>query len=250
MSRYTNYLHDKAKADTAFWDAHNPENGQEAFDYAEYQRRLKDYKVAFEWFVKAADAHVICAWYRLGEASFFGYGCEKDLDKAKQYFSRFMHHAVPLKSDYETYFLGQCYMHGWGTEIDIPEAISLFRSLGNQCGDALHALGLIYQDLDAVQAKQYFLLALQAGCLKTPFALYEMYGFDLQHFPYKRELFEHFSFILGQLMRVAELHPCKEYYQRLGNFYETALPNDYEWNMNKFRELARKYYRLSQTCKS
>lgn len=146
-----------------------------------------------------------------GEAAFFGYGCEKDLDKAKQYFSRFMCHAVPFKSDYETYFLGQCYMHGWGIESDIPEAISLFRSLGNQCGDALHALGLIYQDLDAVQAKQYFLRALQVGCLKTPFALYEMYGFDLQHFPY---------------------------------------PNDYEWNMRKFRELAQKYYHLSQTCKS
>ena len=248
MSRYTNYLHDKAKRDTAFWDSHIPQKGQEAFDYAEYQRGLKDYRIAFKWFTKAASDNITGAWYRLGEAAFFGYGCEKDLNKAEQYFSYFMCHATSFQSNLETYFLGQCYMHGWGTDIDIPKAISLFQSLGDQCGNALHALGLIYQDLDVVQAKAYFVHALQIGCLQTPFALYEMYGFDLQHFPYKRELFEHFSFILGQLMRVAELHPCKEYYQRLGNFYETALPSDYEWNMNKFKKIAQKYYRLSQQC--
>lgn len=249
MSRYTNYLHDKAKEETLFWDNHEPQNGQEAFEYAEYQRRLKDYKIAFVWFKKAVNEGIICAEYRLGEAHFFGYGCEKDFTKANLYFSQFMQNAVLIKSNLATYFFGQCCAHGWGTEKNRSKAIALFQSLGHQCGDALHALGLIYQDIDEVQAKKYFLQALQVGCLKTPFALYEMYSFDLQHFPYKRELFEHFSFILGQLMRVAELHPCKEYYLRLGNFYETALPNDYEWNLVKFKKIAQKYYDLSRKCK-
>ena len=258
MSWYTNKLHDDIRKETTFWDNHEPSGAREFFEYAEYQWRLKDYRIAVEWLRKAEAEGYVLAAYRLGESYWHGYGQEKDEGAAQRYFARFMAQAGVCYADTEytelaLYFQGNCYANGWGTEKDVKKAETAYLSMGDASGDAMEALGLLYKDEISEagheeKAWKYFLKALELGCMGAPFRLYEMSGCDLVHFAYQRPLFEHFSFILGRLMRVVELHPCKEYYDRLGRFYETALPNDYQWNIDKFKKLAEKYYALGESC--
>lgn len=252
MSKYTNELHQQALLDTKFWDSHQPQNAKEIFQYGEYQWQLKDYRIAVPMLKKAAEQGISAAYYRLGEASWYGCGCVKDRDLSQKQFHMFLK-KVDLQSKcndsikYELYFLGNCYKNGWGTVQNSEMAIQWYRKLGLKSAWGMMGLGKIYKSQEKInQAKECFKIALEIGHLEAPFHLYEISGYDLLHFAYKRELFEHFSFILGRLMRVAELHPCKEYYDRLAWFYETAIPNDYTWNQEKFKKISKKYYQLGK----
>ncbi len=255
MSWYTNKLHDDIRRETTFWDSHAPQNEKEYFQYAEYQYGLADYRMALPWYEKAAAEGNGLALYRLGEASWHGYGREKNEKEARQYFRLFMTKDGFCDGDAELalFFQGNCFAFGWGVEKDPQKAEACFLKMGETSGLAMEALGVLYKDNHtaaghADKAKTYFRRALELGSLQAPFYLYELSGFDLVHFAYKQELFEHFSFIAGRLVRAAELRPCKEYYDRLGHFYETAVPNDYQWNMDKFRKFAEKYYALGEKC--
>ncbi len=251
MSKYTNELHRKALEDTEFWDHHNPKNPEELFLYGEYQWCLKDYRMAVPVFKKAAKYGILSAYYRLGEAYWYGCGCTKNRNLSKHQFHMFLktNKTGDIKKK-EIYFAANCYKNGWGTMQNLEKAIQYYRKLGFRSAWGLMGLGKIYKYQGKItQAKTCFKMALDIGHLEAPFYLYEISGYDLLHFAYKRELFEHFSFILGRLMRVAELHPCKEYYDRLAWFYETAIPNDYTWNQEKFKKISKKYYQLGKLYK-
>lgn len=250
MSCYTNRLHDEIRRETTFWDSHTPQHGQEYFQYAEYQWKLKDYKIAHPWLRQAWQAGIIAAAYRLGEAYWNGYGCRADAAQGQAYFQQFMKQSEPLAEEQVLTFRGACYAHGWGVGKDVKQAARIYQRLED--GPAKwEALGILYATepgfaLDL--AKQYLIQAMNGGSLSAPFYLYAMSGYDLLHFPYKNILFEHFAFILGRLVRVAELRPCREYYYRLAAFYTDALPYDYVWNRQKFSKLADRYKKLGDAC--
>ena len=250
MSQYTNRLHDEIRTETTYWDHHTPQNGQEYFQYAEYQWKLKDYRLAHPWLERARKAGIIEALYRLGEAYWNGYGCRSDSVKGQFYFQQFIVQSQPFKTDEFLFFRGNCYAHGWGVPKDTRHAKRLYEMM-TESARKWEVLGILYVtepgfSLDA--GKAYFLRAMKEGSLLAPFYLYAMSGYDLLHFPYKNTLFEHFSFMLGRLIRVAELHPCREYYERLAAFYEDALPYDYAWNTRKFAKLADHYRKLGNAC--
>lgn len=251
MSQYTNRLHDEIRTETTFWDHHTPQNGAEYFQYAEYQWKLKDYKIVHPWLERALAAGIIQAAYRLGEAYWNGYGRPVDAALGQAYFQQFMKRSEELTDDQTRYFRGTCYANGWGVTKDVAQAEAVYQTM-TEGPTKWEALGMLYAtepgfSLD--KAKSYLLRAMQEGSLSAPFYLYAMSGYDLLHFPYKNTLFEHFSFLLGRLVRAAEIRPCKEYYYRLADFYTDALPYDYAWNTVKFKKLAAHYKQLGDKCR-
>lgn len=251
MSQYTNRLHDEIRTETTYWDHHTPQNGLEYFQYAEYQWKLKDYRLAHPWLHRAHEAGIVASSYRLGEAYWNGYGCVQDAVRGQAYFHQFMAQSTYLQADEVLYFRGNCYAYGWGVAKDTQQADAVYKRMADSA-QKWEALGMLYVtesgfSLDA--GKAFFLRAMREGSLLAPFYLYAMSGYDLLHFPYKNTLFEHFSFMLGRLVRVAELHPCREYYERLASFYADALPYDYAWNTRKFAALAAHYRHLGAACR-
>ena len=137
----------------------------------------RDYKKAFEWFSKAANAGNVSAKTKLGLMYLEGWYVAKDYQKAKAYFEE----AASEHFDVAEYYLGMMYEFGHGVEVNDLEAIKWYRRAAMQGNDdAEYHLGEYYlrgevveQDYD--EAKRLIEISAQKGNSYAQTALGGMY---------------------------------------------------------------------------
>lgn len=253
MSAYTDRQHEKALQETLYWEMKVPETPLEAFAYGEYQFALKDYREAVPWYQKAAAKGCIPAQFQLAYCLHYQLGTAPDQATENRLFVNVLAHDHSSAASAALYRLGMCYTYGFGTAPDEKKGLQFFIQSKADILESLYELGLYYRwgkggiTPDRKTAGKYFRLAYDQYCEQAIFALYAMFAGPFSEFPFIREIQEAYSFTLGQLVRVAELNPCKEYLHRLADFYEQGYPGDTGDNLVKFKKLAQKYRRQAAT---
>ena len=92
-----------------------------------------DYKKAYEYFTKDETEVSVCTIYALGEMYRQGLYVEKDLEEALECYEDIVYDDSTFKEldDYywrACYRLGQALHYGWGTEVDIDEAVDVLNT--------------------------------------------------------------------------------------------------------------------------
>ncbi|MBP2650554.1 MAG: hypothetical protein H6Q74_1379 [Firmicutes bacterium] len=247
MSTYTDIEHEKALSETLYWENKQLTDKKAFFAYAQYQYALKDYIEAVAWYKKAADEQYIPAIYQLAYCMRYSLGISSDCKIEERLFQTVLAHD---DGGYETavkYRLGMSYTYGFGTQIDEVKGLAYFNQAKEEQPQAIYELGLYYKSgkggvkADKKTAETYFREAYDRHCEQAIFELFAMFEGNFEDFAYVREIKEAYSFKLGQLMRVAELRPCKEYFTRLADLYQQGYPGDTNENLGKFARLAQKY---------
>lgn len=95
-----------------------------------------DYEKAYYYFLKSSHLNNPNALYKLGDMYFYGNQVEQDYDIAFYWYERAKYYAIEImEGDHfitsEVYpnichRLGICYMNGYGTELDLLEALTFF----------------------------------------------------------------------------------------------------------------------------
>lgn len=249
MSTYTDREHEKALKETLYWMSKEPITKEEKYYYGEYQYNLKDYIEAVVWYKKSAEEFYIPAMYKLAYCMRNNLGIYSDYEIENELFKKVINEDKKHVQTESIYRLGMCYNYGYGVESDHKKAVSYFRKIENESAAAMYELGLIYRDgkvgyaVNKEKARQYLRKAYDGFYEDAIFALFYMFEGEFSHFPYIREIKEAYSFKLGQLMRVAELNPCREYILRLADFYYRGYPGDTGEKLERFRSKAQKYYK-------
>lgn len=117
----------------------------------------KDYKKAFQYFLKAAQTGDFYARLIVGEMYHCGYGTKQDFTKAAEYYKSVMGH-TPAKS-----YLGLLYAFGEGVDYDIVQAFNhsttneLVIAQTLRCGDeAIRGYKASYSNLLRSSERQYW----------------------------------------------------------------------------------------------
>jgi len=247
MSTYTDIEHETVLRKTLYWQTKQPSTTEEYFEYAQYQYALKDYKEAVIWYKKAAIEQYIPALYQLAYCLHHQLGIASDDETETSLFKKVIAHDEIANDAEASYRLGMMYTYGYGTEIDEKKGLFYFNQAKEESCQSLYEIGLFYKigkngmAVDKAKAEQYFRTAYDQHCEQAIFALFDLFEGNFEEFTYIREIKEAYSFTLGQLMRVAELKPCKEYLLRLADFYGQGYPGDTDENLKKFDRLAKKY---------
>lgn len=249
LSLYTDREHERALNETLYWIGRTPFTKEEKYDYGEYQYRLKDYKEAVKWYRESSEQLYIPAMYKLAYCIRHNLGIFSDKDEETMLFRKVIAHDKEVDDVQAKYRLGMCYTYGYGTEIDEENGILYFTKAKDGSIDALYEIGMFYKegkagyDVDKKKAEEYFRKAYDGFCENAIFEIFDMHDGEFSEFPYTREIKEGYSFKLGRLIRVAELKPCKEYFNRLAAFYENGYPGDMGEKLERFHRRAQKYYR-------
>jgi len=247
MSTYTDKEHERALNQTLYWKAKTPATKEEAFEYAQYQYTLKDYKEAVVWYKKSAQEQYIPSLYQLAYCMRHQLGIGSDNDIETILFKQVIVHDENASDFVAKYRLGMCYTYGYGTDVDEQKGAFYFMQAKDEVSQALYEIGLFYKEgkgglqANSKKAEEYLSKAYDGHCEQAMFTLFAMFTGDLKDFAYKREIKEAYAFKLGQFMRVAELRPCKEYLTRLADFYQQGFPGDTQEGLKKFKSLAKKY---------
>lgn len=248
MSIYTDREHERALSETLYWIKNTPMTKKEKYDYGEYHYDLKDYKEAVKWYKESSQQLYIPAMYKLGYCMRNNLGIASAYNKENSLFQQVMIHDKEVEDSKAKYRLGMCYTYGYGVEIDEKTGLSYFLQ-GDADENALYEIGKFYKegkagyDIDKKKAEKYFLKAYEGFCEEAIFEIFDMYTGEFKDFQYIREIKEGYSFKLGRLIRVAELNPSKEYFNRLGDFYNKGYPGDKGEKLENFKNKAKKYYK-------
>lgn len=252
MSIYTDTEHEKALEQTLFWQAMKPVSKEEFFAYAQYYFSLKDYKEAIIWYKKAAELNYIPAIYELAYCMRYELGCSSNEEEEDRLFHRVLEEKRSRNFLASDYHMGMCFTYGYGTAVDEQKGFQYFIQAGSEVYQAVYELGLFCKmgkgnaNIDLVKAAELFREAYDGGCEEAIFELYAIYDGEFKAFPYQREIKEAYAFKLGRLLRVAELKPCREYLQRVADFYRAGFPDDTEENIRKFLRLANQYQQKAE----
>lgn len=247
MSTYTDRQHEYALNETLYWEKEIPDTPLKAFAYGQYQFSLKDYQEAVTWFQKAAEQNHIPAQFQLAYCLHYQLGILPDNETENQLFANVLIHDHTSLTSEARYRLGMSYTYGFGTPIDEIKGFSYFMQSKEAIPHSLYELGLYYRwgkgsmTPDRNIAAKYFRAAYEQFCEQAIFELFMMFSGPFAEFTFARDIKEAYSFKLGQLLRVAELKPCKEYFHRLADFYEQGYPGDTKENILKFKKLAQTY---------
>lgn len=250
MSIYTDTVHEKALEQTLFLQAMKPVSREDFFAYAQYYFSLKDYKEAVIWYKKAVGLNYIPAMYALAYCMRYELGCASNAEEEALLFGRVLE--ANHTSDFSAYHMGMCFTYGYGIAVDEEKGFQYFRQAEHEVYEAMYELGLFYKvgkgsiRKDLAKATAFFRKACDGGCEESIFELYAIYDGDFKDFPYQRELRQAYAFKLGRLLRVAELKPCREYLQRVADFYRVGFPDDTEENIQKFLRFANKYQQKAE----
>lgn len=250
MSIYTDTAHEKALEQTLFWQAMKPVSREDFFAYAQYYFSLKDYKEAVFWYKKAAALNYIPAVYALAYCMRYELGCVSNAEEEALLFGRVLE--ANQTSDFSAYHMGMCFTYGYGTAVDEEKGFQYFRQAEHEVYEAMYELGLFYKmgkgsiRKDLAKSTVFFHKAYDGGCEEAIFELYAIYDGDFKDFPYQRDLRQAYAFKLGRLLRVAELKPCREYLQRVADFYRAGFPGDTEENIQKFLRFANEYQQKAE----
>ena len=97
----------------------------------------KDHNLAFNWYMKAANANHIDALCAVGDCYFSGYGVLQSYVQAFIFWQK----SAKLGNPDAMFRVGDCYHFGWGVTEDISYAIELYTMAAeNGCKDAQEAL--------------------------------------------------------------------------------------------------------------
>ncbi len=234
MSTFTDVEHTFAKKATQDWRDRTPGTPEEAYAYADFQYRLKDFCLAAQWYGRAAAEGYVPAQYMLGLCIATRRGIRGRQSEATTLFK----HAVAyykehLEDPEACYRLGILYLYGYGVEQDAARAREWFQK-GAEAGHAgaLYELGKFYRDgkagcpLDKQEARAYFRKAYDGHWEQAIFADFALFDGPFEAYEYKREIKEAYSFRLGQLMRVAEARPDRETLKAIIALYRHGYPGD------------------------
>lgn len=249
LSTYTDREHEKALSETRYWMKKVPVTGEEEYGYGEYQYDLKDYKDAVVWYKKSAEKGCISAAFKLAYCIRHNFGIKSNYKVEEQLFKQVIMHDSKEESIEAFYRLGMCYTYGYGIEMNEEKGILYLQRVKNKKPKASYEIGLFYKNgkgkksIDKKKAEYYFCKAYDGFVEDAIFQIYDMFEGEFSQFPYVREIKEAYSFKLGRLMRTAELRPCREYLLRLADFYKKGYPGDTGDKLEKFYNLAQKYYK-------
>jgi TPR repeat protein len=125
-----------------------PEPAQSSMQAAKDAYQRKDYKLAVEWFRKAAEQGDAKAQYNLGIAYDKGQGVAQDYAKAAQWYRKAADQGLTQAQNN----LGILYKQGQGVPQDYAQAAGWFRlAAGLGFAQAQHNLGLAYRDGQGVK---------------------------------------------------------------------------------------------------
>jgi len=142
----------------------------------------KDYKIALEWYMKAAEQDYDAALYNVGLYYYRGYGVEIDYYKALEWMTKaaakgdvkayqtlgnMYHDGTPIKDlnlsftwyqkaaeggfSFGEYALADAYYYGYGTDVDKVKAFGWYmRAASQDHGGAMYKIGLMYNFGDGV----------------------------------------------------------------------------------------------------
>jgi TPR repeat protein len=125
-----------------------PETAQSALQAAKDAHQRKDYKLAVEWFRKAAERGDAKAQYNLGTAYDKGQGVAQDYAQAAQWYRKAADQGLPQAQNN----LGILYKQGQGVPQDYAQAAGWFRQAADVgFAQAQYNLGLAYRDGQGVK---------------------------------------------------------------------------------------------------
>ncbi len=258
MSLFTDFEHMIIVEESQKWEGRLPVTGEEYYRYGALQYRLKDFYKAVHFFRKAWKAQVMEASYGLSICILEEKGLERRLTEVQEWKQcskeAFQFYKSMKKPDPEAqYRLGKCYAYGIGTSPDLEKAVVLFNAL-EEHGGALFEMAAAYEHgcgglkKDEKKALKLYRTAYDKNYEEAIFAHYRLSGEDFENYPYQREIKEAYSFRIGQLMRIAEIAPCRDSYQRLAVLYENGYPGDHGEEDIRFRKKALIYRKLEESC--
>lgn len=231
MSKYTDFEHEKALADTKYWKKTIIDTPEKEYHHGLYHLRLKDYQVAYFWFNQAWKNEYLPAGY------FLLYLIKEHLVPASNKIELlsltrtvFNYYSTPATSD-DYYHLGMLYKNGWGTPKDLPKAFECFQAASNDNhGGALYELGLhwlaVGHENGYEKARTFLRKSYDQHYENAIFKDFEIYNGLFEDYEYQREIKEAYSFKLGQHLRVAELRSDKNSYEFVISMYQNGFPGD------------------------
>lgn len=145
------------------------------------------------------------------------------------------------------YRQAMCFAYGYGTEKEEEKARNLFEESAAFCAESLYEIGMAYRDgrlgypKDKEKAETYFRKAYDNYAEEAIFASYEMFEGTFEEYPYQLELIEAYSYRIGEYMRVVHVNPSVFAYQRLIELYENGFPGDTGEDDVRFKRKALKF---------
>lgn len=205
---------------------------------AELSEEVKDYKIAFEYYKKAADQGYLTAQRELGLFYENGRGVTKSIEEAFKYYRLAADQGDPIAQ----YCIGNLYQWGKGVEQSKEESLKYYRvSADQEYGPALIELAHYYgsEELkDYKKSFEYYKIASDHGYPEAQRELGHYYEngrgvekSDEEALKYYRLAVEYYKKAADQGYAEAQ---CK-----LGLFYENG------WGVEKSVEVAFEYYRLA-----
>lgn len=232
MSRLTDKEHQYGTSLGIRWWEKSPQTTQEKVEYGLFEFRLYDYHEAVRWFLEAADEGYEEAAFMLAYCMHNGLGIKQNANYEMGIFNTFLQNEkTHAKTAEGLYKLGVCAMYV-GKEESNNKAVTYFSSIESvhaaacfELGENYHIGGLGLKPSDEV-AMNYFLKADQLGHMEAILHHFALSGQKLSAYAYAREVKEAFSFKLGRLIRVAEVNPNEDSYNRVIQVYKEGYPGD------------------------
>jgi TPR repeat protein len=125
-----------------------------------YKNEIKKPKIAFNWYIKAADSGHTDALFEVAECYIFGYGVKKDRTKAFEYCKK----TAELGHKYGQFELASFYNYGIQCKctIDKDKALEWYKKAAhNGLLEAYYNIGMIYENQKKIEKaiNWYFLPA-------------------------------------------------------------------------------------------
>lgn len=243
MSKFTDLEHYEILEETLKWEHSIPQAGEEHLAYSEYQIRLKDYSKALYHYEKAWEQGCVVSLYAF--AVYFKDNIEIQ-NQYKSYYPEVYAYYFEKSHDSieELYRLAMCYNYGIGIKTDEEKSYWLFLSIGNEHAGAMYELGRIFElgsmgcKKNREQAMKWYRRSYDLQHEDAIFAHFNLYRGIFDEYPYQREIKEATSFLLGRLIRVATVSPCRDAYQRVIALYEAGYPGDLGEEKIRFKRKA------------
>jgi len=254
MSIYTDAEHAYAKEATKRWRNTLPMTTEEEYEYGIYQYRLKDYELAAQWYEKAAKKGYPPAQFALAMCIAEQRGVQGKWNEAEILFQQaaeyYMYH---MEESDAFYRLGMLHLYGYGVNKDEKLAREYFQK-GAQVnqGGALYELALFYRDgkcgypIDIKKSREYLKGAYDAHWEDAIFADFALFTGSFEAYEYAHEIKEAYSFLLGQLMRVAEIRPSRESLLALSALYNRGYPGDSSEKKRSFQRKAKEFAKKAE----
>lgn len=253
MSKYTDWAHEKALADTLYWIEEKLDTLEKKYHFAAFQEFIKDDRKAFLLYQQAAEKGYEPAYYKMGEYLVKGKGCPQDLGEAEQWFKKAVEWLNTTPKTMDLYYrLGMCFRYGWGIQQDDKVAFDIFTIASDNCGKALYEIGLYYlygsEEIkkNLKLARHFFRKSYDLYTENAIFKDFEAVGEKWDSYEYQREIKEAFSFRLGQFMRIAEVSPCKNSFLQVARLYRKGYPGDTADGYERYQKHANDYEKKAE----